>query len=155
MKMRNDSKKIQDSSTVSSSVIPKEVDIDAAIDCLGYGLFQNRLLVTAGLAFGSDAGEIMLLSFLTAVLQSIWGLSNAEAATATSSVFAGQILGVFIMGPLGDSWGRKPTFLLTASIITIFGFLTAAAEDYVSLVIYRTFVGIGIGGLTIPFDALG
>lgn len=126
----------------------------SAADRLGSGFFQHRLLLTAGLAFGSDAGEIMLLSFMTNVLKVTWGLSDAEAATITSSVFAGQIIGTVLVGPLGDRWGRRPTFLITAAIITIFGFLTAAATDYGTLIFFRTMVGVGVGGLTITFDAL-
>lgn len=97
----------------------------------------------------------MLLSFLTTVLQTLWNLSDAEAATIASSVFAGQIIGTLLMGPLGDRWGRRPTFLVTAFIITIFGFLTATANNYATLIFYRTMLGVGVGGLTIPYDALG
>lgn len=118
------------------------------------GRFQYRILLAAGLCFAADSMEVLLLSFLAVVLQAEWGLSNEQTATLTSSVFMGALLGTLVLGRLGDQWGRKPVFFLTATIICIFGFLTAAAHNFAILVLIRFMVGFGVGGLTVPFDTL-
>lgn len=118
------------------------------------GPFQYRILVAAGLCFASDSMEVLLLSFLAVVLQAQWDLPAEASATITSSVFLGATLGTLVLGPLGDTMGRKPVFTLTAGIIAVFGFATAAANDISALIILRFLVGFGVGGLTVPFDTL-
>ena len=102
----------------------------------------------------ADAMEILLMSFLTVVVQSQWQLSDEHTATITSSVFIGAMLGTLILGPLGDYMGRKPVFSITAAIIAVFGLATALANSFWPLLICRFFVGFGVGGLTVPFDTL-
>lgn len=130
------------------------ISIDAAIDSLGTGQFQIRVLFAAGLCFAADSMEIMLLSFLSIILQDEWELTPAQTATITSCVFAGSLTGTLILGPLGDRIGRRPIFLACGLIISIFGIATGFATNYVQLVLTRFLVGFGVGGLTVPFDIL-
>jgi MFS family permease len=130
------------------------ISIDAAIDNLGTGRFQIRVLIAAGLCFAADSMEIMLLSFLSIILQDEWGLTAAQTATITSCVFAGSLTGTLILGPLGDRVGRRPIFLACGLIISVFGIATGFATNYVQLVLTRFLVGFGVGGLTVPFDIL-
>jgi MFS family permease len=128
--------------------------LSLATDRLGYGKFQQQILVAAGLCFAADSMEVMLLSFLSIVLLGEWNLSGAQAASLTTFVFLGALGGTLTLGPLGDHIGRKPVFTITAFIIAIFGFATALANSYWTLVVLRFFVGFGVGGLTVPFDTL-
>ena len=121
---------------------------------MGMGRFQRRILWAAGLCFAADAMEILLLSFLTVVLQAQWGLTDTQASTLTFSVFAGALIGTLVLGPLGDIVGRRPVFSLAAFVISIFGFGTALANSYPVLLFFRFMVGFGVGGLTVPFDTL-
>lgn len=132
----------------------KPISIDDAVESLGMGGFQYRILFAAGLCFAADSMEVLLLSFLAVVLKAVWGLSDDQTATITSSVFVGALLGTLTLGYLGDRLGRKPVFTLTAGIICISGFLTAVANDYWTLLFFRFLVGFGVGGLTVPFDTL-
>lgn len=52
------------------------ISVDDAIEAIGMGPFQRRVLWAAGLCFTADATEVMLLSFLSLTLQSEWGLSE-------------------------------------------------------------------------------
>ena len=128
--------------------------MDEAIEQLGNGPFQRRILLAAGLCFAADSMEVLLLSFLTVVLDVEWGLTDTQTSSITSSVFVGAMLGTLILGPMGDRIGRKPVFVWTAGIICVFGLLTAVVNNYATLVICRFLVGFGVGGLTVPFDTL-
>lgn len=98
--------------------------------------------------------EVLLLSFLTVVLRAEWNLSQTQTDSITSSVFIGALAGTLTLGPLGDRMGRKPVFTITAAIICFFGLLTAAANQFSTLLACRFMVGFGVGGLTVPFDTL-
>ena len=130
------------------------VSMDAAFDRIDMGRFQYNIMLAAGLAFGADAMEIMLLSFLSTVLRSEWQLTDSQTNFITASVFAGSFLGTLALGRLGDVWGRRPVFILTASLVSIFGLLTAVVQTYRQLVVCRFVVGIGVGGIGVVFDAL-
>mmetsp|Transcript_9188 Transcript_9188/g.19611 ORF Transcript_9188/g.19611 Transcript_9188/m.19611 type:complete len:522 (+) Transcript_9188:142-1707(+) len=134
------------------TVEDKFIKIDDAIESIGMGGFQRRVLIAAGLCFTADATEIMLLSFLSLTLQSEWDLTARQTANMTACVFAGSLVGTLTLGYLGDHYGRRPAFLMSCAIISIFGVLTAFATGYESLLGIRFMVGFGVGGLTVPFD---
>ena len=102
----------------------------------------------------ADTAEIIYLSLLTTVLQPLWGLTNSQAAAIFSSVFAGQVVGTLLAGPLADRFGRRPIFLAMTITCFLFGVLTAAANTYGLLIFFRFMVGVAIGGITVPFDCL-
>jgi len=118
---------------------------------LGMGKFQHGITWAAGLCFAADSMQILLLSFLSQVLQAEWKLSDTEASAITSSVFVGALLGSCTLGPLGDVVGRRPVFCLAAIVISVFGFATACAKSYPILLLLLFLVGFGVGGSTIPF----
>jgi len=142
------------SASASERMIATEtvINVDEAIESIGFGKFQRRVLWAAGLCFTADATEVMLLSFLSLTLQSEWGLTARQTANMTACVFAGSLAGTLILGYLGDHLGRRPVFLLSSAIISLFGVFTAFATGYASLLSIRFMVGFGVGGLTVPFD---
>ncbi|KAL3943664.1 MAG: hypothetical protein SGBAC_002284 [Bacillariaceae sp.] len=130
------------------------ITVDDAIERLGMGRFQLYILIAAGLSFASDAMQVMVLSFLGEVLKVEWNLTDDETAMISSMLFVGAIFGTLILGPLADKKGRKPLFLLSASVISCFSLAVSFATNYRGLLAMLFFVGFGVGGLTVPFDIL-
>jgi hypothetical protein len=128
------------------------ITVDDAIERLGTGTFQLVVLTAAGLCFAADAMQVLLLSFLSEVLRFDWTLSDDETASITSMLFFGAIFGTLTLGPLADRIGRKPVFLLAASIISCFGVGVALVSRYWALLANLFMVGWGVGGLTGTFD---
>ena len=138
----------------NNTATKRTISIDDAVEMLGMGAFQYRILLAAGLCFAADSMEVLLLSFLAVVLKVVWDLTDHETAAITSSVFMGALMGTIILGRAGDVMGRKPVFTLTAGIICTSGFLTAVANNFWTLLAFRFMVGFGVGGLTTPFDVM-
>lgn len=130
------------------------ITVDDAIERIGYGKYQMLVTLAVGLGFVTDAMEILLLSFLSVVLESLWGLSSKEASLMTGIVFLGAMTGTLVLGRLGDIMGRRPIFLFSVVLIATFGLVTAVCNSFSALVLVRFIVGFGVGGLTIPFDIL-
>ena len=149
----NDTESNEHDENISSTVLV--MDIDEAIDRLGMGMFQFQIILACGLCFASDAMEVLMLSFLTVILQSQWGLSEGQSDSIVSVVFVGALLANLTLAPLGDKWGRKIIFSIIAATIAIFGILTAFCNTYPQILMVRFMVGFGVGGLTVPYDALG
>ena len=72
--------------------------------------------------------EILLLSFLTVILQVEWNMTDAQTNSIVSAVFLGALVGTLTLGSMGDRIGRKPVFTVTAAIICLFGLLTAVCH---------------------------
>ena len=141
-----------DEGDVSTSNIT--CSVDEAIERLGMGRFQFIILTAAGLCFAADAMQVLQLTFLSEVLRLEWNLNDDETALITSMLFIGAIFGTLTLGPLADKKGRKPVFILAASIISVFGVAVALVSNYIALLGNLFMVGWGVGGLTVPFDIL-
>lgn len=124
----------------------KEISVDEAIEAIGAGKFQKRILISTGLCFAADSMEIMMLAFLSPILKDEWDLTYGQSAGIASVVFAGSLVGTLVLGALADLYGRRPSYLIAVTIVTIFGFGTAFANSYESLLCMRFFVGFGVGG---------
>jgi len=131
-----------------------DITVDQAIERLGMGPFQLVILVASGLCFAADGMQIQILSFLTVVLEDEWSLSPAAAASLESSIFVGALLGTLLLGPLADRIGRRPVFLITSTIICVFGVASAATTHYYAILATIFLIGVGVGGLVVPFDML-
>ena len=146
------------SSSSSSSLAsppPLKITVEQAIDRLGLGAFQDKVTMAAGLTTASDAVEVLLLSFLSIVVQQEFGVTAKAGSLMTSIVFIGALFGTMILGPAGDKIGRKPVFMTSSIIISIAGLTTALANTYHVMLIFRFFVGFGLGGIVVAYDSLG
>jgi MFS family permease len=130
------------------------ISIDEAINRIKMGRFQLQVLFATGTCFMADSMQVMLLSFLTRLLQREWEFDETIASAITSCLFAGAMVGTLILGPAGDRVGRKPILIISAIIISVFGLATALCNNYMTIMAAILMVGFGIGGLTVPFDIL-
>lgn len=128
--------------------------MEEALERVGVGRYQFGIGLAAGLCISADAIEIMLLAFLSLVLEADWQLSSTAAASILSSSFLGSLLGTLLLGAMGDRYGRRPIFLVAAATICVFGVLSAAVQNIGQLVVARFLVGFGMGGSTLGFDSL-
>eukprot|EP00904_Undaria_pinnatifida_P014189 jgi/Undpi1/9900/HiC_scaffold_28.g12354.m1 len=107
-----------------------------------------------GLAIGTDGIEVTLLSYLVPCVAAEWDLTPVLQGTLTASVFAGELLGAVAFGVLSDSYGRRPAFQLATALVVTFGLLTVFAPSFWWLLMFRSMVGVGAGGMEVPFDLL-
>lgn len=103
----------------------------------------------------SDSIEVSLLSFLSLYVAAEWNLSVAQLASITAVVFAGALIGSsMVWGPLADRYGRRVSFLIGSYLISICSLASALSSNFYCLILFRFFVGIGVGSGFVPFDLL-
>jgi len=132
----------------------KSFTIDEAIDRLQPGKFQRRLLYASGMCNGVNAMAVMALGFIRPAIVVEYDVSEEQSNWLQSSVFWGILMGTLLFGPLGDSFGRRPLFLLSSMITALCSLASGFSTSFIMLVLLRFGVGIGVGGTVIPFDTL-
>mmetsp|Transcript_16084 Transcript_16084/g.24243 ORF Transcript_16084/g.24243 Transcript_16084/m.24243 type:complete len:513 (+) Transcript_16084:51-1589(+) len=132
----------------------KKSSLSVWLERIPLGWYHNRLLLICGLGNMADGMEVSLLGFLGACVGENWNLSTAEVASIMSVVFAGELFGGLIWGPLGDKFGRRPISIIALAVVSAFGILTSLAPNLPILLVFQFFVGIGVGGMAVTFDLL-
>jgi putative MFS transporter len=125
--------------------------LEQAIEEIGVGRFQKKLLIICGLGWAADAMEVIIIAFVLPAVIGLWGLSGAQAGWLTPAIFIGMAVGAIFWGRLSDRIGRKVGFQATIAIDSIFGLLSAFSPNFIFLFITRVITGFGIGG-TLPVD---
>jgi MFS family permease len=138
-----------------SSPAPQDISLEVALERIPVGKFHLKLLTICGLSFMSDSIEVSLLSFLSLFVAAEWNLSVAQLASITAIVFAGSLLGASVIwGPIADRYGRRVSFLLGSFLISVCSLASALSPNYICLIFFRFFVGVGVGSGFVPFDLL-
>lgn len=137
-----------------SNVSSPTYTVDDAIEAIGMGRFQYIVLSLAGLCWIADSMEMLLLSFIKSPTQCEFNLSNVQAALVTTSVGVGMLIGNVLWGTIGDSKGRRITFIAASFQTLVCGLLSSVAPTYWALVLTRGLTGIGIGGVPIAFSLI-
>ncbi|MGF1504981.1 MAG: MFS transporter [Anaerolineae bacterium] len=125
--------------------------IEEAVERIGVGRFQHKLLVICGLGWAADAMEVIIIAFVLPAIIDHWGLTGAQASWLTPAIFIGMAIGATGWGWISDRVGRKLGFQATIAIDSIFGLLSALSPTFGVLLVTRIITGIG-GGPTLPVD---
>ena len=95
-----------------------------------------------GLLFGYDTIVISgVIESLTAHFQ----LSDSMKGFASGCVLLGCALGVLIVGPLSDRFGRKLAMFLAAAFFLVSAVGTSLPRDIWTFVVFRFIGGLGVG----------
>ena len=116
------------------------------LEALPVGSFHYKLLVITGLGWLFDAMDTGLIAFVLPVLGKEWGLSAGQMGAIGSIGLVGMAIGAVIAGSIADKFGRKAVFSATVILYSIATGLCAVSWSYESLLIFRFFVGFGLGG---------
>lgn len=129
------------------------ITIDEAIERIGVGRFQWRLLLVNGLTWAADAMEVLIAGFVLLGVGAAFGFERAssQATLFLSAAFAGMFIGALVWGAIADRFGRRNVFLWTVLLDALFGLLSAIAPSFTLLVVFRFLTGFAVGG-TLPVD---
>jgi MFS family permease len=128
---------------------PDASAFDVALDEIGYGLYQRRLLWLTACTQLADAMELMVISFLS--LKSVWCRTAWHGDTGaidsiSTAVFSGMLVGAFTTGRISDIFGRRAGVIVTTALAGVGGLVCSFSQEIWQLLVLRFLVGMGVGG---------
>ncbi|MCU0292242.1 MAG: MFS transporter, partial [Thermoanaerobaculaceae bacterium] len=107
---------------------------------------QWRVLAAAMAGWMLDAMDVMLYAFALPSIRTEFGLTGAQAGALASVTLLASAFGGIAFGVLADRIGRARALQLSILSYSVFTALTATAHSLPELVLWRTLVGLGLGG---------
>ncbi|MGD8969517.1 MAG: MFS transporter [Anaerolineae bacterium] len=129
----------------------RTLTVGEAVEEIGVGPFQYKLLAICGASWAADAMEVIIIAYVIPIVVRQWSLTSAQAGLIGTAIFVGMLGGAWFWGTITDYVGRKLGFQLTVLVDSVFGFLSALSPSYVWLLLLRAITGFGVGG-TLPVD---
>lgn len=107
---------------------------------------QWKALFAAQLGWMLDAMDVMFYAFALTTIQKEFQLTSAEAGSLASVTLIASSIGGIFFGVIADKIGRARALIFSILSYSLFTALTATAHSVISLIIFRTLVGFGMGG---------
>ena len=90
-----------------------------------------------------------VISGVVGFIETEFELSRIQLGWAVASLTLTATFAMMIAGPLSDRIGRRPVLMLAALLFAISAVVSAAAPDYLTLVLARMLGGFGVGAALI------
>ena len=107
---------------------------------------QWRSLIAAQLGWMLDAMDVMLYAFALTAIRDEFHLDSAAAGGLASVTLIASAFGGILFGVLADRIGRAKALIYSILVYSIFTALTATSQSVAQLILWRTLVGLGLGG---------
>lgn len=106
----------------------------------------RRALVAATAGWMLDAMDVMLYAFALGAIRAEFDLTSSEAGALASVTLLASAVGGIGAGALADRFGRARILRWAVLTYSLFTALTATATSVWQLVLWRTLLGLGMGG---------
>jgi MFS transporter, AAHS family, 4-hydroxybenzoate transporter len=131
------------------------VDVIDLIDRHPVGGFQIGVLILCMLVAALDGFDTQAIGYTAPAIAGVLKLPMAQFGQVGSAGLVGAAIGALSFGPAADLLGRKWFMVLATIVFAVFSFMTARVASLEQLLAYRFFAGLGLGGATPAFLAMG
>ncbi|HZC57479.1 MAG TPA: MFS transporter [Xanthobacteraceae bacterium] len=132
-----------------------KVDVIDLIDRHRVTSFQIGVLVLCMLVAALDGFDTQAIGYTAPLITAQVHLPMPQFGQVGSAGLVGAAIGALSFGPLADLFGRKWFMIIAMIVFAIFSYLTAQSGSLNELLAYRFCAGLGLGGVTPAFLALG
>ena len=128
--------------------------LDAALDEIGPGAFQHRLLVLTAVGHFVEAAESSLLGILLPILQADFLCSDFDLAMVGSLTAIGMMMGSIFFGWFANIMGRRLSYQISLLFCVLFGLFSSFAPSIQAFAGLRLGLGFGYGGNLVASSTL-
>lgn len=123
------------------------MDIRKLIDTTRMSAYQWFIIGLASFLNALDGYDLVAMAFTSSAVSEEFNLTGAPLGWLLSAALIGIGLGSLFLAPLADRYGRR-TLILVALAIDLLGLtMSALADSFTELLIWRVITGIGVGGI--------
>lgn len=123
------------------------MDIRHLIDTTRMSTYQWFIIGLASFLNALDGYDLVAMAFTSSAVSEEFALTGAPLGWLLSAALIGIGLGSLFLAPLADRYGRK-TLILAALAIDLLGLtMSALADSFAELLLWRVVTGIGVGGI--------
>src|SRR3954464_1760357 len=108
--------------------------------------YARKALIASTAGYAMDGFDFLILGFMLAAIRADLGLSQSEAASLATWTLLGAVAGGIGFGILSDHLGRVRVLTWTILLFAVFTGLSAWAQGYWDLALYRAVAVLGLGG---------
>ena len=124
----------------------REINIGEEIDRRPLGRLQWLALILCSSVALLDGFDVQIIAHAGPVVSRELAIPGAQLGLLFSSGLVGMTLGLLILSPFADRYGRKRTIELCVLLFGMFTLLTAFAGSFEQLLMLRVLAGLGLGG---------
>lgn len=123
-------------------------NIPFRLDRLPWSPWHVLVVISLGITWILDGLEVTIVGIIGDVLRSpkTLGLSSFEVGFLGTAYLIGAVIGAIIFSYLTDRYGRKRLFMITLGTYVAGTVASAFSWNFISIAIFRTITGLGIGG---------
>src|SRR5258707_2579605 len=125
---------------------PRRTSIASVIDQMPLGAYRIGIVVMCFLIVLMDGFDTQAIGFVATDVASSLDIPITAFGLVFSAGLLGAMLGAFVLGPVGDRFGRRWMLIGSAITFATFSFLTPHAANFSSLLHLRFLAGFGLGG---------
>ncbi len=112
----------------------------------GVSSVQKRALQAASLGWMLDSMDVMLYSLALVEIQRELGMGGGASGLLISLTLVASAVGGVLFGILADRAGRARALMASILVYSVFTGACGLAQNVVQLAIFRTLLGLGMGG---------
>jgi MFS family permease len=127
--------------------------VDAGIDDSGLVAFyrgmnptERRTMLACALGYALDGLDFTIYTLVLGTVIALWHVDRGPAGLTVSATLVCSAFGGWIAGYISDHVGRVRAVQITVLWFALFSLLSALAQSFAQLAIFRALLGFGFGG---------
>jgi MFS family permease len=106
----------------------------------------RRALLAGGFGWMLDAFDVMLFALVLPAVSADLGLSKVEGGLLGSAMLVSAAVGGIAFGSIADRFGRTRAMICSVALYSVFTAACGLATSFAAFLIFRTLLGLGMGG---------
>ncbi len=111
------------------------------------GVNKPLFLIVVSISFISAQNAVVMLPPLLNDIGKEFGVSDSVVGQLATATFAGWAIAAIMVGPLSDSFGRRPVAVSSLFLMAVGVFAAAFAPNLAVLMVLRALTGLSGGGI--------
>ncbi len=128
-----------------STVISALKSFEQHLDDTPFTKTQRKVWILSAMGVLLDGFDFFIIGVALPLIAHDFHMNAATKGLVAVAAVAGAFFGALVFGQVADRVGRKGMFMVDIILFVIFSAASAAAWNPASLIVFRFFLGIGIG----------